>query len=74
MERIEDNGTAYRIRKAARQAMTDWKKQIGIKAILRKTANQREETRRCNKLTRARNMHEARKVSLGAASEVRIIK
>ena len=69
-----DDGTAYRNRKAAKQAMLDWKKKTGIKAILKKTANQREETRRCRKLRRARDMRNARMMSLGAASEVRIVK
>jgi hypothetical protein len=73
MGRLSENGTAYQIRQAAKQALLEWKEKNGIKAILKKTENQKAEVRRLSKINKKRDAHEARKISHGAASEVRVI-
>lgn len=71
MGRSEENGTAYQIRQAAKQALLEWKKKNGITAILKKTSNQKAEVRKYNQHRRSRDA--AQKISHGPASEVRII-
>jgi hypothetical protein len=70
---MRDNGATRQLSRAAKEAMKEWKAETGIKAILPKTENQKMEKIKYNRSIRARERHELRKVSIGAASEVRII-
>jgi len=58
----------------AKEALLQFKKDRGITAILPRSENQKIETKRYNRRKRIEDAHEARKMSRGAASEVRIIK
>jgi hypothetical protein len=70
---MRDNVATRQLSRAAKEAMQEWKAKTGIKAILPKTENQKVEIMKYKKSMRARERHELRKVSIGAASEVRII-
>lgn len=69
----DKNAATSRLNRAAREEMKKWKLENGIKAILPKTVNQKAELRLYNKLTRAAERHEMRKISHGAASKGIII-
>ena len=71
---MRENEEAKQLVKTAREAMKEWKAKAGIKAVLPKTRNQKMEKIKYSKSVRARERHELRKVSLGAASSVRIVK
>ena len=58
---------------AAKEAMKEWKAKTGIRAILKKTANQKRELKNYQRSVRTRERAELRKISHGAASPVRII-
>lgn len=58
----------------AREAMLQFKKERGLKAILPKTKNQKLELARYHRSKRIQDAHEARKISHGAASDIRILK
>lgn len=62
-----------RLSRAAKEEMNKWKLENDIKAILPKTANQKAELRQRNKIARAAERHEMRKISHGAASKGRIV-
>jgi len=71
---FERKGVVHQLSKAAREEMEKWKAEQGIKSILPKTKNQKLEQRNCNRNARRLESHEMRKISHGAASEVRHIK
>jgi len=74
MKEDELKAATSRLSRAAKEEMAKWKREKGIKAILPKTANQKAEMRRYNRTARTLDRHEMRKISHGAASEVRVIK
>lgn len=59
---------------AAREAMTRFKAETGIKAIVPHSKNQRMGEKKRERSKRIEENHQMRKMSRGAASEVRIIK
>lgn len=69
----DQKAATSRLSRAAKEEMKKWKLENGIKAILPKTANQKAELRRYNKIARAAERHEMRKISHGAASKGRIV-
>lgn len=74
MKWTEKKAATVQLSRAAKEAMKNWKRENGIKAIVPKTANQKAEMRRYNRAVRTSDSHEMRKISHGAASEVRTIK
>lgn len=72
----DDEGKAIvsKMSRAAKDAMKEWKQQTGIKAIVPRTINQKIDQKRRNAYARKKDRDERRTMSLGAASEVRIIK
>jgi hypothetical protein len=73
MRSLDDQAIAYRNRKDAKLAMLEWKQKTGIKAIVKKTDNQKLEKRLYDHRMRRAAAHENSSVSLGPASEVRAI-
>lgn len=73
MKWSEKKAATVQLSRAAKEAMKNWKQENGIKAILPKTANQKAELRQYNKIARATERHETRKISHGAASKGRVI-
>jgi hypothetical protein len=74
MREDERRASVSRMSTAAHEAMKEWKAKTGIKAVVPKTRNQKMEMQKYNKRVRAEERHELRKVSIGAASGVRMIK
>ncbi len=70
----ERKASVSKMSRAAKEAMKEWKQQTGIKAIVPKTINQKIDQKRRNAYARKKDREDRRKMSLGAASEVRIIK
>ncbi len=70
----ERKAAVSKISRAAREAMKEWKKENGIRAIVPKTKNEKIGLRQQNKRTRIRDRHLSKTTSLGAASEIRTIK
>lgn len=68
------NGETKSLITAAREAMKEFKSAKGIRVIVPKTKNQRVELKRYQRSKRIEDAHEARKISCGAASGVRILK
>jgi hypothetical protein len=73
MRSLDDEAIAYRNRKDAKLAMLEWKEKTGIKAIVRKTDNQKLEKKLYDQRMRSAAAHENISASLGPASEVRKI-
>lgn len=73
MKEEERRTAASKLSRMAKEAMQEWKRRNGIKAIVPKTKNQKLELRICSKHARIRDTHESKKVSLGAASGVRVV-
>lgn len=65
--------TTSRLSRAAKEAMKEWKEAAGIKAIVPKSKNQKLGQRLYLRRARITESREARKMSRGAASEVRHI-
>lgn len=74
MKEDERRAAVSKLSRSAKEAMKEWKRQTGIKAIVPKTKNQKAELRHMGKRARIRDYHESKKISLGAASAVRLIK
>jgi hypothetical protein len=74
MNGIERIASVSRLSRAAKEEMKKWKEKSGIRAIVPKTQNQKLGAKRLRLLARKMDRHERRKISLGPASEVRIIK
>lgn len=62
------------LHRRAKEALAQFKKENALKAIIPKTENQKVQTARWNRSKRIKDVHEARKISSGAASEVRTLK
>lgn len=74
MKSDERRSATSRLSRAAKESMTEWKAQHGIKAIVPKTQNQLVEMKRTRSRAKVRDRDEMRKMSHGAASEVRYLK
>lgn len=66
--------SASNLSQRAKEALTGFKKERGIRAIVPKTNSQKAAQKNWRKRKRIRDYHEEKTMSLGAASEVRIIK
>ena len=69
----EQSSECFELKQRAAEALAEWKSKTGIKAILRKTPNQLAEQKRSRVRAQRRDREERRKMSHGAASEVRRI-
>ncbi len=74
MKEDERKIATSRLSHAAKEAMKEWKKKTGIKAIVPKTDNQKREQSRYLRRVRQRNYEEMKTISHGPASDVRHIK
>jgi hypothetical protein len=70
----ERKAAVSKLSSAAKDAMSKWKEEQGIKAIIRKTQNQKVGLAISRTRIRKLDAYETRKASFGPASEVRIIK
>ncbi|WP_253636035.1 hypothetical protein [Bradyrhizobium sp. USDA 4538] len=70
-KRVEQSSESFALKRRANEALAEWKNQTGVKAILHKTPNQLIEQKRNRVRARIRDREERRRMSHGAASEVR---
>jgi hypothetical protein len=69
--RDEKSIECMELKRRADEALAEWKRKTGIRVILPKTANQLAEQKRSRIRARIRDREETRRMSHGAASEVR---
>lgn len=72
-KKVQQSSECFELRRRATEALAEWKEKTGVKAVLPKTPNQLAEQKRARVRAQIRDREERRKMSHGAASEVRRI-